>query len=220
MTSKEGEKIRVIIADDHALVREGIAKILSLEPDIKIIGEAADGKEVIELAKKLKPDVILMDINMPNVNGIAATREIKRENPDIKIIALTIHEQVDYLLELIRYGISGYVLKDVKPDELIKTIRDVSAGKGVIPPSMTPKVFEEINRLSQKDEGVTFDLTPREIEILRELAKGLSNREIAEKLFISEKTVKNHLTNIFQKMGVNDRTQAVLLGIKHNIIDI
>ncbi|MGB9813343.1 MAG: response regulator [Thermovenabulum sp.] len=220
MINKEGEKIRVIIADDHALVREGIAKILSLDPDIKIIGEATDGKEVIELAKKLKPDVILMDINMPNVNGIAATREIKRENPDIKIIALTIHEQVDYLLELIRYGISGYVLKDVKPDELIKTIRDVFDGKGVIPPSMTPKVFEEINRLSQKDDGVTFDLTPREIEILRELAKGLSNKEIAEKLFISEKTVKNHLTNIFQKMGVNDRTQAVLLGIKHNIIDI
>jgi len=161
-----------------------------------------------------------MDINMPNVNGIVATREIKKENPGVKIIALTIHEQVDYLLELIRYGVSGYLLKDVTPDELIKTIRQVFSGKGVIPPSMTPKVFDEINKLAQKDEKITFNLTSREIEILRELAKGLSNKEIADKLYISEKTVKNHLTNIFQKMGVNDRTQAVLLGIKHNIIDI
>ncbi|MGB9840178.1 response regulator [Thermovenabulum sp.] len=220
MVEEKKEKIKVIIADDHALVREGIAKILSLEADIEILGEASDGKEAVELAKKLKPDVVLMDINMPNVNGIVATREIKKENPGVKIIALTIHEQVDYLLELIRYGVSGYLLKDVTPDELIKTIRQVFSGKGVIPPSMMPKVFEEINKLSQKDEKITFNLTSREIEILQELAKGLSNKEIADKLFISEKTVKNHLTNIFQKMGVNDRTQAVLLGIKHNIIDI
>jgi len=220
MVEEKKEKIKVIIADDHALVREGIAKILSLEADIEILGEASDGKEAVELAKKLKPDVVLMDINMPNVNGIVATREIKKENPGVKIIALTIHEQVDYLLELIRYGISGYLLKDVTPDELIKTIRQVFSGKGVIPPSMTPKVFDEINKLAQKDEKITFNLTSREIEILRELAKGLSNKEIADKLYISEKTVKNHLTNIFQKMGVNDRTQAVLLGIKHNIIDI
>ncbi|KYO66480.1 response regulator [Thermovenabulum gondwanense] len=220
MGEEKKEKIKVIIADDHALVREGIAKILSLEADIEILGEASDGKEAVELAKKLKPDVVLMDINMPNVNGIVATREIKKENPGVKIIALTIHEQVDYLLELIRYGISGYLLKDVTPDELIKTIRQVFSGKGVIPPSMTPKVFDEINKLAQKDEKITFNLTSREIEILRELAKGLSNKEIADKLYISEKTVKNHLTNIFQKMGVNDRTQAVLLGIKHNIIDI
>jgi two-component system NarL family response regulator len=221
MSQADKKQIRVIIADDHALLREGIRKILSLEPDITVVGEAEDGDQVIELARNTDADIILMDINMPNVDGIKATQVIKEEKPGIKIIALTIHNQEEYLFELIRGGISGYVLKDVRPHELVKTIRCVAEGEGFIPPSLTPKVFKEFNRLSKKREEESryhFDLTEREREVLQQICLGLSNREIAEKLYISEKTVRNHLTNIFQKLGVSDRTQAVLFAIKHNLV--
>jgi DNA-binding NarL/FixJ family response regulator len=216
-------EIKVIIVDDHPLVREGITKILSLEPCIRVIGEAEDGAQAIELSRNTDADVILMDINMPNINGITATKTIKGEKPDVHIIALTIHDQEDYLFELIKCGISGYVLKDVCPDELIKTIKDVTEGQAFIPPSLTPKIFEEFNRLSKKQvEGSqnTYDLTNRELEVLEQIAQGLSNREIADILYISEKTVRNHITNIFQKLGVSDRTQAALFAIKHNIVNI
>lgn len=219
MSGNKQNQIKVIIADDHPLVREGILKILSLEPDIKVIGEAEDGAQAIELARTTDVDVILMDINMPNVNGIKATRIIKKEKPDVNIIALTIHNQEEYLFKLIRCGISGYVLKDVRPSELIETIQKVAKGQGVIPASLTPKVFEELSRLSKHEENNNnFNLTAREQEVLQEMAKGLSNREIGKKLFISEKTVKNHLTNIFQKLDVNDRTQALLFAIKHKMV--
>ncbi|MCG0274868.1 MAG: response regulator transcription factor [Thermosediminibacteraceae bacterium] len=216
------EKIKVIVADDHALVREGIVKIISLEPDIEVVGEAADGEQAVELAMNLDVDIVLMDINMPKINGIEATKLIKTRKPQVNVIALTIHEQEDYLFEMIKSGVSGYVLKDVRPDELIVTIRRVAEGQAFMPPSLIHKVFEEFKRLSKEKDGSfnAFDLTEREIEILQHLARGLSNRDIAEKLFISEKTVKNHLTNIFQKMGVTDRTQALLLAIKHDIVKI
>lgn len=218
MSDIKKNRIKVIIADDHPLIREGIIKILSLEPGIEVVGEAEDGAQAIELARATDVDMILMDINMPNINGIVATKIIKKEKPDVNIIALTIHNQEEYLFELIRCGISGYVLKDVRPSELIETIQKVAEGQGFIPPSLTPKVFEELSRLSKQEEQVddTFNLTAREQEVLQEMAQGLSNKEIGEKLFITEKTVKNHLTNIFQKLGVSDRTQALLFAIKHN----
>ena len=220
MTGYNTDKIKVIIADDHPLLREGIIKILSLEPRIQVVGEAQDGAQAIELARNTDVDIILMDINMPNINGIMATKIIKEEKPDVHIIALTIHNQEEYLFELIRCGISGYVLKDVRPDELIETSEKVTQGECFIPSSMTPKVFEVLSRLSNRQEKNedTFDLTTRELEVLQEVASGLSNKEIGEKLFISEKTVKNHLTNIYQKLGVSDRTQALLFAIKHNLV--
>jgi len=216
------KKIKVMIADDHTLLREGLLKILNLEPDIDVVGEAADGAQAVELAKTVEVDVILMDINMPVVNGITATKRIKAIKPNVGVIALTIHNQEDYLFELIRCGISGYVLKDVKPDELVNTVRGVAIGQSYIPPTLTAKVFAELNRLTvQNDQPHRhYRLTDREAEVLKEVAKGSSNKAIAQNLFISEKTVKNHLTNIFQKIGVNDRTQAALFAVKHNIVNI
>lgn len=216
------KKVKVIIADDHALLREGIIKILSLEPGVTVVGEAEDGVQAVELARNTDVDVILMDINMPNLNGIIATKMIKQEKPEVNIIALTIHDQEEYLFELIQCGVSGYVLKDVRPDQLIKTILRVAEGEAFIPSSLTLKVFEEFNRLSKTQGGGPegqFDLTPRENEVLQQMAQGLTNKEIGERLFISEKTVKNHITNIFQKLGVADRTQAVLFAIKHDLVE-
>ncbi|MGI6605177.1 MAG: response regulator transcription factor [Firmicutes bacterium] len=223
MSTVTKRPIRLIIADDHALLREGIRKILSLEPDMVVVGEAEDGDQVVQLARETAVDIILMDINMPNTDGIRATQIIKAEKPGTKIIALTIHDQEDYLFALIKSGISGYVLKDVRPQELIKTIRSVAEGAGFLPPSLTPTVFREFNRLAaaKSQEAAApsdFDLTDRELEVLQQVSQGLSNKEIADKLFISEKTVRNHLTNIFQKLGVSDRTQAVLFAIKHKLV--
>lgn len=221
MNKKEQPVIRVMIADDHALIRQGLMKILSLEPTINVVAEAENGREAIEKALTLPLDVVLMDINMPEVDGITAVKEIKAQNDKLAIIALTIHDQEEYLVELIKCGVSGYVLKDVRPDELVRAIHQVYQGESYIPPVLMGKVLKELNRLSTAVQASDPNkLTPRELEILQELALGLSNKEIADKLFISEKTVKNHLTNIFQKCGVTDRTQAVLHGLKNNWIHL
>ncbi|NPV73708.1 MAG: response regulator transcription factor [Pelotomaculum sp.] len=216
------KKIRVLIADDHALVREGLCKILSMEKSIEVVGEAENGEQAIKLALKIIPDIILMDINMPKTNGIEATRIIKSRLPEVGIIALTIHDQEEYLFELIKAGISGYVLKDISPDLLIQTILGVTRGESFIPPSMTAKVFAEFTRLSIISSRYShpLGLTRREVDVLRLVAQGDSNRSIAQKLFISEKTVKNHLTSIFQKLGVDDRTQAALHAVKNKIIEL
>ena len=221
MKKSDQPVIRVMIADDHALIRQGLMKVLSLEPTINVVAEAENGREAIEKALQLPLDVILMDINMPEVDGITAVKEIKLRNPQMAIIALTIHDQEEYLVQLIKCGVSGYVLKDVRPDELVRAIHQVHAGESYIPAVLMGKVLKELNRLSTAAQDPDPDkLTPRELEILQELALGLSNKEIADKLFISEKTVKNHLTNIFQKCGVTDRTQAVLHGLKNNWIHL
>ena len=214
--------IRIIIADDHVLLREGLAKILSLEEGFKIIGEAGDGEEVIQMARNHDPDVILMDINMPVINGIEATKIIKQEMPRIGIIALTIHEDEEYIFELVRAGVSGYILKDVQPEQLIKSIRDVATGKIAIQPDITAKLLGEFNRLSDRKKHISShdDLTSRELEVLKLIAKGMANRDIAGSLYISEKTVKNHITNIFRKLHVEDRTQAALFAVKNKIVDL
>ncbi|MDF9406932.1 MAG: Transcriptional regulatory protein DegU [Pelotomaculum sp. PtaB.Bin013] len=216
------KKVKILITDDHTLVREGLRKILSTEEAIEVVGEAEDGQQAIEQAMKIKPDIILMDITMPKVNGIEATRIIKNECPEIGIIALTIHDQEEYLFELIKAGASGYVLKDISSDLLVQTILGVARGESFIPPSMTTKIFAEFSRLSSRhaQDNLPQGLTRREVDVLRLVAHGESNRSIAQKLYISEKTVKNHLTNIFQKLGVIDRTQAALLAVKNKIVDL
>lgn len=219
------KKIKVVIADDHTLLREGLVKIISIEPDITVIGEAEDGAQVIKLARTIAIDIVLMDINMPNVDGIQATKVIKSEKPDIGIIALTIHEQEEYLFEMIRCGVSGYLLKDVRSDDLINTIRGVADGQSFIPPLFTTKALKELNRLTGdnrkgQQQYHQYGLTNRELDILQQVALGRSNKEIAGVLYISEKTVKNHLTNIFQKLNVQGRTQAALWAVKNKLVDI
>lgn len=216
------KKVKVLIADDHALIREGLCKILNMQEMIEVVGEAEGGDQAVDLALKHRPDVVLMDINMPGTNGIEATRTIKRERPEIGIIALTIHDQEDYLFELIKAGVSGYVLKDISPDLLVQTIIGVSRGESFIHSTMTSKMFTEFNRLSSLSQrnANSQGLTRREFDVLSLVAKGDNNRSIAKKLYISEKTVKNHLTNIFQKLGVDDRTQAAIHAVKSRMVEI
>ncbi|MCL6638083.1 MAG: response regulator transcription factor [Firmicutes bacterium] len=216
------EKVKVLIAEDHTLVREGLCKILSLEEKIKIEGEAANGEQAVNLAFTLKPDVILMDINMPVLNGIEATKMIKSRCPGIAVIALTIHDHEEYLFEMIKAGASGYVLKDISPGLLVKTILGAARGESFIHPSMTGKMLAEFTRLAAASERTAgpMGLTRRELEVLRLVARGDNNRSIAGKLYISEKTVKNHLTSIFQKMGVTDRTQAVIQAVKLKLLEL
>jgi len=214
--------VRLIMADDHALIREGLRKVLSTEPRIRVVGEAADGDQAISLVKNQDVDVALLDVNMPGRNGIETCRIIKELKPNVGVIALTIHDQEEYLFEMIRAGVSGYVLKDISPDLLIETILRVAEGESFIPPALVSKVFQEFNRLYQPVAryGYPDNLTEREVEVLQLVAQGESNRAIANRLYISEKTVKNHLTNIFQKIGVTDRTQAALYAIKNKLAQV
>jgi len=215
------EQITVMIVDDHALVREGIRKILSLEPQFNILTEADNGKMAVKLCRELRPDLVLLDINLPDITGIEVCKTIKREFPETGIIALTIHDQEEYIVEMIRNGIAAYLLKDVSPDQLISTMLQVSQGHSFISPSLMDKIFRQINKLSTKtQDDRPLGLTDREMEVLRLVTNGDSNRTIASKLYISEKTVKNHLTNIFQKLDVTDRTQAALIAIKEKLVEI
>ncbi len=211
--------IKLLIADDHTLVRDGLQKIITMDESITIVGEASNGEEAISLALKTKPDIVLMDINMPGTNGIEATRQIREKTHEIAVIILTIHDDREYILELLNTGVSGYLLKDISADELLEVIKKVAAGETIIDQRIGGKLMEE-----WKDHASAQDirnkLSDRELEILKEIVQGESNKSIAEKLFISEKTVKNHTTNIFRKLEVNDRTQAVLYAIKHKLVQL
>jgi Response regulator containing a CheY-like receiver domain and an HTH DNA-binding domain len=190
--------IKVLIADDHVLVREGLRKLLELDENIEVMTEVGDGQGAINIARKAKPDVILMDVNMPGTDGIVATKVIKREYPSIKIIALTIYEDEE-VVEMVRAGVSAYVLKDVAGSELVDTIHRVMQGEIVIHPRVANRLVRELNRSESKKNEVR--LTKREKDVLDLLVKGNTNKEMADAMFISEKTVKNHLTSIFRKLG-------------------
>jgi len=209
------DKVRVLIADDHALVREGLRRLLELDERIEVVGEAGDGQGAINLARKYRPDVILMDVNMPGTDGVTATQVIKKEMPETDIIALTVYED-EQVVEMVKAGVSAYVLKDVGPDELTNTIFKVREGNVIIHPRVAGQVAKELVRQNRKRDEVK--LTKRERDVLECLVKGYSNKEMAAALFISEKTVKNHLTNIFRKLEVKDRTQAVIYALKHKVV--
>ncbi len=209
-------KMKILIADDHSLFREGLRKLLESDNTFEIVSEVGDGQGAINMARKLKPDLILMDINMPGTNGLIATQVIKREFPNIKVIALTVFEGEE-VLELVKAGVSAYMLKDVLGSDLIQTIHRVLAGEVVIHPRVTSYLVQELTRTDKKSDNL--NLTRREMDVLEMLVKGNSNRDMAEAMFISEKTVKNHLTSIFRKLGVKDRTQAAVFAIRHKIVE-
>ncbi|MGF7429378.1 response regulator transcription factor [Thermoanaerobacterium thermosaccharolyticum] len=202
--------INILIADDHVLLRQGLKQIIELEEDMKVIYQASDGEEAYNAAKKISPDIILMDINMPNINGIKAAKMLKNDNPKNKIMFLTIYNDKEYLMEALKIGVEGYILKDADSDELIKAIRTISNGGVYIHPSLVSEI-ENLDVDECKKE-----LTDREMQILSLIAEGYSNKEIADKLFLSEKTVKNHVYNIFRKLDVKDRTQAAIYLLKNN----
>lgn len=217
--------ISILIADDHMLLRQGIKNVLELEPDLTVIGEAADGEEAVRQALELQPDIILLDINMPRLSGLEAIKHMKAAQVHFKVIILSIHDDENYVIEVVKSGAAGYLLKDVEPTMLVKAIRAVYEGESFIYPTLAKKLFGEINRREDRKELTILTdmrkeerLTYREIEVLQLICQGMSNMEIAQKLFLSEKTVKNHLTNIFRKINVSDRTQAVLYAIKHKIV--
>jgi two-component system, NarL family, response regulator DegU len=212
-------KISVMIADDHSMVRQGLKQILELEDDIAVVAQAANGEEAVRLAREHKPDVILMDINMPGTNGLQAIKELKQDKHPYKVIVLTIHQDREYLFKTLQMGSEGYVLKDAEPSVLIEAIRNVFRGQSYIQPNMTRELVKEFNRvtLHEKDKQDENNLTSREIEVLDLIAEGMINKEIAKQLYISEKTVKNHVSNIFKKLNVSDRTQAAIYAFKHNL---
>lgn len=213
------DKIRLLLADDHSMVRQGLKQILELENDIVVIAQASNGDEAVKLAKECRPDVILMDINMPGTNGLQAIKELKQEKNLYKVIVLTIHQDREYLFKTIQMGAEGYVLKDAEPAVLVEAIRSVYGGQSYIQANMTKELVREFNRvtLHEKDKSDENSLTSREIEVLELIAEGMINKEIAKQLYISEKTVKNHVSNIFKKLNVSDRTQAAIYAFKHNI---
>ncbi|GIO07358.1 transcriptional regulatory protein DegU [Brevibacillus reuszeri] len=233
---KRQQELRIVIVDDHQLFREGVKRILEMEEDFKVVGEGADGGEAALLAEEHKPDVLLMDINMPNINGVSAAENVIGVSPTTRVIMLSIHDDEGYVYRTLRSGASGYLLKEMGTSDLVDAVRVVASGGAYIHPKVTGKLIEEFRRLSEQegstersfsvDESQALDpkviesLTRREREVLQLMAEGKSNRAIGEFLFISEKTVKNHVSSILQKLNVQDRTQAVVISIKNGWVKL
>lgn len=211
--------IKVMLADDHILIREGIRQLLEFDGNIDVIDEANDGEECLEKLEKSKPEVLLLDINMPKKNGVEVLQEIKRKGINVKVLILTVHNEVEYLLKAVDIGVDGYLLKDSDLSELKKAINAVYNGENYIQPNLVPALN---NRLVSRDvdKDKIDSLTKRELEVLIQVANGMFNKEIATSLNISERTVKNHMSNIFKKIDVNDRTQAAVFAIKNDIIKL
>lgn len=211
--------IKVFIADDHSMIREGLIQLLELEDNIVVIGQAANGEDALKQLKVLKPDVVLMDLNMPLLTGLEVINNLQKHNIYHKIIVLTIHNEIDYLIKAVEMGCNGYVLKDSDSNLLKKAIYTVYTGDTFIQPTLVPVLNSGLANRTELN-NMLDDLTKREIEVLKLLARGLFNKEIAYELQISERTVKNHVSNIFKKIQVSDRTQAAVFAIKANLIDL
>ena len=222
--------IKIVIVDDHQLFREGVKRILDFEKSFEVVAEGNDGSEVVELYEKHKPDVILMDINMPRVSGVEATEALLKDYPEAKVIILSIHDDGSYVTHALKTGALGYMLKEMDADAIVEAIKVVSSGGSYLHPKVTHNLVTEFRRLSEREHKGAFQqndirrpyhlLTKRECEVLQLLTDGQSNRTIGETLFISEKTVKNHVSSILQKMAVNDRTQAVVSAIKNGWVEV
>ena len=211
--------IKVMLADDHILMREGIRQLLEFDGSIDVVAEANDGEECIEKLLLAKPQILLLDINMPKKNGIEVLEEIKRKNIDVKVLILTVHDEIEYLIKAVDIGVDGYILKDSESTELKRAISVIMNGESYIQPKLIPALN---NRLVARDvdKDKIDSLTSRELEVLIQVANGMFNKEIATSLNISERTVKNHISNIFKKIDVSDRTQAAVFAIKNDIIKL
>ncbi|MEX0766373.1 MAG: response regulator transcription factor [bacterium] len=214
-------KIRVLLADDHAIVREGVKMILAKEPDFEVVGEAQDGSQALELVERTKPSVVVMDISMPGMGGIEATQQVKERYPGVNVLALTMHEDESYVFKLLRAGASGYVLKRAAAHDLVQAVRAAAKGEAFLYPSVARKVVEDyLKRVEAGEERERYDgLTEREKEILTHIAEGLSNQQIAQKLYISIKTVQTHRAHILEKLGLHDRTELVRYAIRKGLIE-
>ncbi|MES0329289.1 MAG: response regulator transcription factor [Dehalococcoidales bacterium] len=215
-------KIKVLIADDHAVLREGMRQLLEHEKDMEVVGEASDGEEAVTMAAELKPDVALMDIVMPKLSGVEATKLIKKQNPATCILILTAYSDIRYILGLLEAGASGYLLKSARSDEIVGAIRAVRTGESVLDALATRKLLERVVSLAKEagEDKTRAQLSPREIEVLRLAARGMSNQHIAEKLGLSMRTVKAHLSNIFNKMRCSCRTEAIVKGFREGYVSL
>lgn len=211
--------IKIIITDDHKMIREGIKQLLELNEDISVVGMASDGNECLSMLKEKEADVLLLDINMPNKNGLDTLKEIKESKLEIKVIILTVHNEADYLMRAVEIGANGYVLKDSGSAELVHAIQTVMEGDSYIQPDMIPMLNSKM-MIRNKDKEKINELTKREMEVLVLVSEGMFNKEIADKLHISERTVKNHISSIFRKIDVADRTQAAVFAIRNSLIHI
>ncbi len=210
--------IKVIICDDQAIIRDGLEMLLKLERDIEVVGLAQDGAEVVELAAAHTPDLILMDLKMPGINGVEATRRIRAQHPDTKILVLTTYDDDVWLFDAIRAGASGYLLKDTPREKVLEAIRGTVSGQAFVDPAVAGKLLQQTaSQQVQPATQITDKLTGREEDVLRLMARGLSNAEIAAQLYLSEGTVRNHVSAIFAKLAVTDRTQAVIIAIRHGL---
>jgi DNA-binding NarL/FixJ family response regulator len=226
-TGARTDPIRVLIADDHALFRRGLKMVIDEEEGVDLVGEASDGAEAVKLAAEAVPDVVLMDIRMPKITGIEAARQMKEVAPSAKIVILTISDEEEDLFEAIRAGASGYLLKDIPLDEVADALRSVHGGQSLINPSMAGKLLSEFATLARRDaedepakHAPAPKLTDREMEVLRLVARGMNNRDIAKELFISENTVKNHVRNILEKLQIHSRMEAVMIAVREKLIEI
>ena len=216
--------ISVLLVDDQTIVRQGLRSLLSLESDIVVVGEAADGRQAVELAQRLSPDIVLLDVRMPHMDGLQALRRIKAIAPQVSVIMVTLYDDPNYLLEAVSAGAAGYILKDATRQELIRAVRLIAEGGAIIAPTMMPDLLRQMERLmatqgsSLMADAFHDTLTEREIEVLRLIAEGYTNQQIAEVLIISPTTVKTHVQNILQKLNVSDRTQAAVYAVRSGLI--
>ncbi|MEI7592684.1 MAG: response regulator transcription factor [Actinomycetes bacterium] len=211
--------IRLMLADDHRMLREGLRRSM-IDQGFNVVGEASDGQEAIRLAEELRPDVILMDVTMPEVDGVEATRQIRAILPEIKIVMLTMHADSEVLTSAIRAGASGYLVKDCSTDEIAEAVTMAFSGETALSPQLASSMLDEVRRLDERAQEEDRVVTAREEEVLQLIADGCSTPEVAEKLYISQKTVKNHLASIYQKLDARDRTQAVLQAVRMGIVSL
>ncbi|UYP10633.1 response regulator [Priestia megaterium] len=210
-------KIKMLIADDHHVVRKGLVFFLQTQPDLEIVGEASNGEEAVKLATSLEPHIVLMDLSMPVLDGIEATKELKKQAPHVQVMILTSFSDQDHVIPALEAGASGYQLKESDPDELVAAIRKLMNGENQLHPKVTTHLLTRLTKSNEKKVNFIDHLTKREKDVLKEIAKGKSNKEIGAALHITEKTVKTHVSNILSKLGVQDRTQAALYAVQHGI---